>query len=553
MPSRLLTRTVLWAPAFAAVAYLVVLVASQGQLRAGLNAHGDFASAPVLAELVGQAPDGATIVLGDYPWYEAFWLLRATSWLPNHHFVWQLVPFAIWFGTALLAGYAVRRATDSRWAAVTTASIVICGGLAVRTTMWSLNTHGPAAFHVALLGAAFTVALTDRRWRTGVRGYLGAVVVGAISAVGATDVLVIAVGVGALLAAALAIALWRDDRELLVLAALTSAIAVGGAKLLDAWAQAANISWTHREVEIIGADQIFGHFQLLLQIAPVLPGGRAYGEPVGALSALSLAAGLLVVVVTITVLVTAVRLFKRAVWSERYGGVEAPAEVAAPEAPAAAGDAGVPASLADADPQRVFIGVLTFWFAVVAIDLLAFTFTSAAFDVGGSRYLMSAWVGLAVLVPLLAVRLDLRWLAGVVATVFTFTALIQFVREPNPIKDANFPTEALANEIERFTSANGADHGYAAFWDSHALTWHSRFKTQAYPILACGSGNCRFYQHYIDSWYTPKPGKRSYLVVDGTQPNQPVVDPAYGKPVATKQLGPVTVYVYDHDIADRIG
>lgn len=540
---RLVTRTVLWAPAFAAVAYLLVLLVSQGQIRAGLNAHGDFASAPVLAELVGQAPPGSTIVLGDYPWYEAFWLLRATGWLPNHHFVWQLVPFAIWLGTALLAGFSVRRLTGSRWAAVTTIALLICSGITVRTTMWSLNTHGPAAFHVALIGAAVAVALTDRRWLQGTRGWVGAVVVGLISAVGATDVLVVAIGIGALVASSLVLALWRDDWALARLAAVTTAISVAGAKVLDQLAQNANISWTHREVKFVGGDQILQHVELLPQVAPLLAGGRVFGESIGPLTALSMAAGLLVLVASFTVLVVAVRLFKRTVWPERF----------APHVAEAGGT--TPAGEAEpvAETEEAFVGGLTFWFTVIVVNVLAFTFTSAAFDVGGGRYLMSAWVGLAVLIPVLAVRLDLRWLAGVVATVLTFAGLVEFVREPNPIKSANFPTEGLANEVQRFTKEHGASVGYAAFWDSHAITWHSRFLTHAIPVTPCGTGNCKFHQHYISSWYTPRGGARSYLVIDPTQPGQPQIDPAYGEPVATRQIGPVTVHVYDHDIAAEIG
>lgn len=543
---RLISRTVLWAPAFAAVAYLLVLLVSQGQIRAGLNGHGDFASAPVLAELVGQAPPGSTIVLGDYPWYEAFWLLRATEWLPNHHFVWQLVPFAIWLGTALLAGFAVRRITGSRWAAVTTIALLICGGITVRTTMWSLNTHGPAAFHVALIGAALAAALTDRRWLRGVRGWGGAIVVGVISAVGATDVLVLAIGIGALLASTLVLGLWRSDWAPARLAAVAAAISIAGTKMLDQLAQNANISWTHREVKFVGGDQILQHVELLPQIAPLLAGGRVFGESIGFHSALSMAGGLVVFVSGITVLVVAVRIFKRAVWPERFAR---PAEAAA--------DAVSDADREEAGPaierEQAFIGGLTFWFTAIVVNLLAFTFTSAAFDVGGGRYLMSAWVGLAVLIPVLAVRLELRWLAGVVATVLTFSGLLEFAREPNPVRSANFPTEGLANEIQRFTKENGANVGYAAFWDSHAITWHSRFLTHAIPVAPCGTGNCRFHQHYISSWYTPRGGTRSYLVIDPTQTGQPQVDPAYGEPVATKQIGPVTVYVYDHDIAAQIG
>ncbi len=127
---------------------------------------------------------------------------------------------------------------------------------------------------------------------------------------------------------------------------------------------------------------------------------------------------------------------------------------------------------------------------------------------------------------------------------------LSFARHPSPTFESVLPTETLANEIQRFAKANGANYGYAGFWDAIPITWHTRFGLHAYPVLGCGDGNCRFYQHQISSWYDKRPG-RSFLVIDPAQPLQPSADPAYGQPVATKQIGDVTVHVYADDIADR--
>ncbi len=64
---RWITRAMLWAPAVAAGVFVVLMLVNQGEIRAGLNAHADFASAPVLAELIGEARPGSTMRLGDYP------------------------------------------------------------------------------------------------------------------------------------------------------------------------------------------------------------------------------------------------------------------------------------------------------------------------------------------------------------------------------------------------------------------------------------------------------------------------------------------------------
>ncbi len=162
--------------------------------------------------------------------------------MPAHHFVWEMVPFALWLATALLAGFSIHRASGSRWAGITAAALVVCGGVGTRGTLWSLNTHGPAAFHVALLAAALALALSRPAWLHGLRGWGGAVVLGAVTAVGATDPLVLALGVGPLLLATSVLWLWRGDASALRLAVVVSSIAVVGAKVLDQLAQNASIS-----------------------------------------------------------------------------------------------------------------------------------------------------------------------------------------------------------------------------------------------------------------------------------------------------------------------
>jgi len=60
----------------------------------------------------------------------------------------------------------------------------------------------------------------------------------------------------------------------------------------------------------------------------------------------------------------------------------------------------------------------------------------------------------------------------------------------------------------------------------------------------------------ISSWYRPRPGIRSLLIVDslGTSFNGILAaDPALGAPVARRRIGPLSVLVYPYDIASRIG
>jgi hypothetical protein len=118
------------------------------------------------------------------------------------------------------------------------------------------------------------------------------------------------------------------------------------------------------------------------------------------------------------------------------------------------------------------------------------------------------------------------------------------------------PAGAVANGLLRFARANGLSVGYAGYWDASPLTWELRTKLQVYPVIFCGRVLCRFPYHEISSWYTPRPGKRTFLVVDPTLAvlNTLGGPPAnLGKPIATASIQQITVFVYPYDIASRIG
>jgi hypothetical protein len=73
------------------------------------------------------------------------------------------------------------------------------------------------------------------------------------------------------------------------------------------------------------------------------------------------------------------------------------------------------------------------------------------------------------------------------------------------------------------------------------------------PVYTCGARVCRMHLYRISSWYTPKPGTRSFLLVDPAQPILAAPDPAFGKPQRTVTLpGNIGMFIYDHDIAAEI-
>jgi len=247
-----------------------------------------------------------------------------------------------------------------------------------------------------------------------------------------------------------------------------------------------------------------------------------------------MAGGLTALFAAALVLHAGVRQSKRALWPERF----------------TPGPAAVSTSSQATDQDAAYTAAVVFFTSVLAANILAWTFTSATSDIQSNRYLVGGWLAVCVLGPVLATRLDLRWVATTCAIIVCFTATADLMRQPRSTASSQFPTEQDAAAITRFATDHGATTGYAGYWDAAAITWHSRFELRLYPIQECpaplaAGRNCPFTLHVISSWYDTIP-EPTVLVTDTLQPLQPVVDPSYGPPTATAQFGRYTVLVYPH-------
>jgi hypothetical protein len=176
-------------------------------------------------------------------------------------------------------------------------------------------------------------------------------------------------------------------------------------------------------------------------------------------------------------------------------------------------------------------------------------------DANSARFLLAGYVGVGALLPLLAMR-GRRWLVSVTSGVCLFALIASFQVVRSPFQpQLRFPTTQQAQALARFAKAEGVTHGYAGYWDAADLTWMSGFKVRVYPVSLCTPRHpviCP-YDIGISSWYTPRRGARSMLVIDhGIQlPLLSAPDPADGAPTATTTIGDLTVYVYPFDIASR--
>jgi hypothetical protein len=89
------------------------------------------------------------------------------------------------------------------------------------------------------------------------------------------------------------------------------------------------------------------------------------------------------------------------------------------------------------------------------------------------------------------------------------------------------------------------------------MTWELHDALPVYPVIGCGNQQlCQFPYHKISSWFTPRAGVRSLLVVD---PSLAVANTVggpgagLGKPLSVATVDGLQLYVYGYDIASKLG
>jgi hypothetical protein len=519
-----------WAPVALAALYAIVVLVNFSSLITAINMDSDVSIALVIGKLLGSAPAGAHVVLGDHPWYEALWFLRATSGLPGYRQLWEIAP-AAWsvLGLAVL-GWSAWRAFGP-WPAALATSALLCAGTAGRFTFFNFDWHGPTAVHTVLLGAlAVWLAGRSRPLRSW-RAIALALAAGALSAAPAAgDALFAFWAILPLLLTAVLL-VWHTrspvHRSLLMIAAGVAAIALAGGALLRHDMVARGWTAVPFDVHLASTGALLHNIALLVRSYTNLAGGDFFGAPVTVAETATLISGLLVIAALVLV---ALEVCRRAA---RF-------------APA-------PVSL-DPSAARRF-AYIAFWAASLGSSSLVFVLSNAPVDANSARYVLAGYVAIGALLPLLALR-GRPWRASVTAGVCVFAAIASYQVIRNPFQpQLRFPTPQQANALARFARAEDVRYGYTGYWDAADLTWMSGFGVEVYPVSQCKPGSLVIcpYDIGISSWYTPRPGTRSMFIVDHGIQLQSVTapDPALGAPLGTTTIGDLTVYVYPYDIASR--
>jgi len=497
-----------------------LLLVQLGGLIDALYRNADNAATLLLAE---SHPAGSITRIGDHPFYEAWWFMRATAGLPGHLLLWQAAPFAVAFlGIAAVAACAALVA--GRAGFVVAAVGLTAMSPALRAVMFVPEARVGLVLHAAALCAALLVVNRFARAErmTAARWALAAAAVSGFTAVGVTDQLLLPSAVIPYACAPLVV-WWCErsthSRTIALFAVGTAAAAVGLARLITHAMTAAGVVVNHFPVQPVPLDQLRSSIAITLHLFAILAGDGLH-TAAGAMALLALAA------VCVALIREAARVR--------------------------------PAPLGDRERARMLY--VAFWGGALVLTLGAVAATSVSIDHGlygaAQRYLLGAWCAV---VALLAggarTRLRAAVLLGAVALfgVMNMALNVSSLRQPWEFG----PSAAADAAVERFALAEHAAVGYGGYWDVMPIGLHADGRLRMVPIVAFGAAG-GWAGHFVaanDAWFRPRPGVRSFLVTDARHsvPYAPHSRPGvFGHPIASRRFGALTVYVYAHDLAGSL-
>lgn len=202
---------------------------------------------------------------------------------------------------------------------------------------------------------------------------------------------------------------------------------------------------------------------------------------------------------------------------------------------------------------------LSYWLVSAVVVVAAFIFTNAVGDGAGNHesYFLTVVFSIAAVAPLTMRTGTLaRWVAPIALGLFAIGSFVG--AQQSYINVYRPPLAQVSSTIVRLAQANHATTGYAGYWDASNLTWSAKGAIVVRPLEQCANPNpqganiCPFFLMRTPAWYRPEP-RRTFLLVDPKELYVITLPNNLGAPIATYDLGPVTMYVYGYDIASKLG
>lgn len=519
--------------ALVGIANFVVLLAQASALVHGLYLNADNASAFVLPALAGHAPPGSVVNLGDHPWYEMWWFMRATAELPGHRGLWEAAP--ILFGLLGIAAVTACAWYALGWLAGLLSGVaLLAASESLRGVLYVPESHGLIVLHLGVLSGALLIV--HRRALGGELGSRALLVVGVplvvFTGAGLTDQLLSVSALGPFLLAPPICWLRLRSRAWRTVSLFALVTGVGSgllALLLTHLMQEQHVVHAPFPINFVSEAWLVG-LQNLIVTFLTLGGGDFFGASVSGHNLRTFIIGALILLALAGIL--------RSLW--RWAG----------------------ATKSSAEPLSTRAGsrelFIAYWGLVLVFVFAAVALTSVSEKAPNDRYLVGAWAAAAVLLGILSTTPAARTVIIVGVALFGVLNLGAELSGGVPAYGPG-PDRRAAGAIEHFVKANGAKIGYSGYWDAAPVTWETRLGAETYPIRSCGlpTGWCQFYAAKISTWYVPRPHTRTFLLTD-TRPGVPLTvtsPPArFGSPLARQVVGSgLTVFVYDHDIAAEVG
>jgi hypothetical protein len=494
--------TLRWLPALAASAYVATVVALGPQLVENNHWDTDVSGPLALAErLRGSGP----VHIPHYGEWTTFWWLLATRALPWHEQLWAASGYALALTGAALLGWATARVAG-RWAGVTAAAAALVVGPFVVRAFLSLASHVTNPFGAVVLAVALVLLTRTTSW-------VPAVVAGLVAgANAASDALLWFAGIVPFALAAGLLVWTTRRRDVALRAGVTLGLAVVTAVTTNLVMHALDFHVTGLSVALDRLQDLPENVVHLGRMLALL-GGANYALP-GPYphEPLRAAVALLAVAAVVAPLVAAVKLHR-----------------------------------ADATLRTYAF----YWAAVVTLLCLVFVVTPNATDLGPKsvNYLLAlapaAGAGIALLAASRRAQLVVALGVGTVAAV-NVAGVVGGRAEITGGVALQMQARPLVELLER----EGVTRGYAGYWDAQNLSWQTDMRVLVAPVVNCGERLCPYNFFTIRSWYEPKGGP-TFLLID---PTIPVIHapPFVSRASASHRFGPLTVYLFEYDIARHI-
>jgi hypothetical protein len=495
--------TLRWLPALAGAAYVATVVALGPQLVEDNHWDTDVSGPLTLAErLRGSGP----VHIPHYGEWTTIWWLLATRAVPWHEHVWTASGYGLALAGAGLLGWATARVAG-RWAGVTAAAAALVVGPFVLRAFISLASHVTNPFGAVVLAVALVLLTRTTSW-------VPVVVAGFVAgANAASDPLLWFAGVGPFAIAAGLLAWTTKRRDITLRAATILGLTVASAITTSLVMQALDF---HVVGLSVGIDRLQDMPENVEQLGRMLAllGGANYALP-GAYPTepVRLIVALLTLAAVVAPVVAAFNLRRAEATLRAYA---------------------------------------FFWAAAAILLCLVFVVTPNATDLGPKsvNYLLTLASAAGAGVALLAARSPRGQLVVALGVAWVAAVNIAGITQGRAEVSGGVALQTHAQPLLHLLEQEGVTRGYAGYWDAQNLSWQTDMRLLVSPVQNCDDELCPYNFFTIRSWYEPQGGP-TFLLVD---PTNRVIDapPFVVDAASSHQFGPLTVYLFDYDLARHI-